>query len=1080
MKKLFLLATLIFAMIIAGCSENDGTQTSSNIAGFDGNNPALSINVEYTGKTNVKFSVSRFGIDLDDTYQYQWNFGDNASGDNVASSAVVEHNFTKENESYNVSVVVSDGAGESIGKVTKSVLISTNGVVQNAEDVKITDTDNPLTKVLFSGAISSDGIPLVYEWDFGDGTKITGPNNIIHTFDKFGKTYTVTVTATNKASEKTGKATKTVTTPKVDFYIQCTQNDNTVSCTPNVVGVTGGLKDVVYKWSFESDKENVTTVGNEAAVYTYTNGGEKTITVTGTSSQIEGTLEATTNISIATGVSLDPIECLPTNNLLEYTCSVNAMYDNSTGNISYKWTFNNVTIDNQTGNTATYKFDKFPPKSAPSYAVNVVATAGDKSASQSTKIEILHPTVTVNKSIDSVNNQVNLLASLSTVIEGASYNWTIISPSGAQEKPAGESVVVDLKEEGIYTASVQVSHETFMEPVVSDTIELNNSSVVKDLTIICPKVNDMHYMCLTNATAYQTVNGEQQQIPLAYQWSIAGSDSEKIYDTRIISHKFNKYNSTYRVNLVVIPQGGDVSRAYTAPQIEIKTSNPTVSISKPNSTIRVGETVTFTAKISNLVDDIQLENPIYTWYVGGVKQTVGASATFSYTFNKASSTDIRVEVTSINSLVGAISAQTSVTVGQNVLLPSDIKNLNVSCQDTNKEKNDIKKKCTVSFNNGTSHDAKIYLVPRGVDGQQNGTPIVFNNNETKDVIFDWPALNIDTITNRNQAKTFQAKLSVQLYSNGSKVGDLDEKTFKIQYPLASYEMYIGYEDFVYTIGTGATFKFKQLNTNLTNVTKEWYMRFNGKSGSISKTFNVTKNDEYIKFDNEMRQTRFAGSVKGNPYAGENGFAVKLSGGELSKPLVVYGVNTKQGISEDSRNAVGASLGNRGWIAPQAEMQFVSNQHRNQTSGAISVPFQIVLKDTSYNTTGWDQFCVIGIYGYDKGGKLWSLPRAFIMSQNTSNVNKDYNNEYYDVIGYDWTHEKGYIEQRTTYAQNGQPAVPGGYNMHPIGTVVEPKYYGFTGLHVGYIVNSGNLQSCVFAKKYDNNNKDKGEVAKPFR
>lgn len=1105
MRKLFILTTLLFGLLLAGCSEdNNGSQAGNNgSAGFEGDNPALSIITQYAGGLRVNFHATLYGNTLGETYTYLWDFGDHSNSDQNAQTNIPNPTYDYSAEgTYTIKVSVSKSTGEMIGSTSAQVIVSTSG---NILKPTVESTKNPndmLSYTFFTPAHSDDYVPLEYTWDFKDGqSPIKGANKISYKFSKYGKTYTPEVKIENKATGKSAIARTDVTIPKPDFHIECSTSGLLVSCTPVVTDVEGGLNDSRYTWTFGDVSSGapvtVETAGTDPAVYTFAGPGQKVITVTGTSSDVEGTFTANTNVSISNQISLGNINCSPTGGLLEYTCDIYAtLADDATGTLSYVWKFNNEIATGYDNNTATFAFSKFPPLNNPSYpvTVDVKLTDSRETASQSTRISITHPTVTISKATASTNTAASFNATLSQPVSGATYTWSITGPSNFSKVVSGTDKTntgdVELPHEGTYTANLTVSHGTFAQAIVAAPFQVTSSAAVEDAEISCTQADGMKYQCTTNARGYATVDGVRKEVPLTYQWNITRGDQGESYNNsnKTFTQQLQKYDGTYRVNLVLIPQG--TNKAVRAPQVEFKTGKPTLTLNRSTATVGVTKSATFTPALSGLMNNINLKGASYTWRLDGNVQPEKTES-YTRTFNSAGTHTVRVDITAEN-LGSTLTAQTSVDVVAVDFKPEYIQSVVVECTTPNEELDGIKKQCTATATLSTAGNAAgaqvgdldIYLIPRGTRGQADSPAVVYKSGDTKNIIFDWPYVNIAEIANRDVTRTFQANLGIHVYSKGKKIKEFTDKGFTIKIPKVSYELQHRSNTANNIVGTGAKIRLKSTQAPFNGQANwEWKMNFKGLKGNSNKFFTIDVGQE-ADFKQQMINARFSGNVKGNPYELQSGFGVKItpkSGANiLSKPLYLYGVNTPQGIQEDPHNALGNFLG-RGIMIPEGTMGWEGFAVRDPGSHGFLASF-VVRVDPAYKTYGWDVYCVIGAIG-KRNGKQWeySIPEAEKLVGHPTQQDR-----FSAMIG-----AYGSLEEKRmkNVAQNGQPKLPDAVNN---GMAFElPGYWfnmaewGLRGVHVGYMSTPGNLQGCLELKRYDYNKTTTGgwfseSVYNPYR
>lgn len=124
--------------------------------------------------------------------QYQWSFGDGASGSGLRSS----HTYRKPG-TYTVNFTATNEAGEA----SRSLQVNVTRPPQPASIASMNANPNPVDEgetVQFSSTAEGDS-PITYEWSFGDGSSATG-DSPTHTYDEAGR-YTVRLEASNDAGQ---------------------------------------------------------------------------------------------------------------------------------------------------------------------------------------------------------------------------------------------------------------------------------------------------------------------------------------------------------------------------------------------------------------------------------------------------------------------------------------------------------------------------------------------------------------------------------------------------------------------------------------------------------------------------------------------------------------------------------------------------------------------------------------------------------------------------------------------------------------------------------------------------------------
>ncbi len=136
---------------------------------------------------------------------HSWDFGDGA--DSAEQSPT--HTY-QEPGTYNVSLTVSDDAGAS-SMSSRQVEVTDATQPNTPPEASFTASCTDLSCSFVNTSIDSDGDPLTYWWDFGDGTNSTATHPS-HEYTAAG-TYTVTLTADDGTDTDTATASVNVTEP---------------------------------------------------------------------------------------------------------------------------------------------------------------------------------------------------------------------------------------------------------------------------------------------------------------------------------------------------------------------------------------------------------------------------------------------------------------------------------------------------------------------------------------------------------------------------------------------------------------------------------------------------------------------------------------------------------------------------------------------------------------------------------------------------------------------------------------------------------------------------------------------------
>lgn len=192
----------------------------------------------------VSFDASTSSDPDNDVLTYTWDFG---NGD-TATGITTDYEFVSPGV-YEVKLTVSDGKLEDM--ITKSITVSDGSLIVDFEANNQSGTA-PLV-VNFDASLSSDplGNPLLYTWDFGDGSTGNGVS-ITHTFDSVG-VYLVLLTIDNGVGQTATKSLEISVTnaPSGDLVLEYLDGgrgnatDNMIN--PHLRIVNSGSQSVSYE-----------------------------------------------------------------------------------------------------------------------------------------------------------------------------------------------------------------------------------------------------------------------------------------------------------------------------------------------------------------------------------------------------------------------------------------------------------------------------------------------------------------------------------------------------------------------------------------------------------------------------------------------------------------------------------------------------------------------------------------------------------------------------------------------------------------------------------------------------------------
>lgn len=181
---------------------------------------------------------------------YLWDFGD----DTTASGVQPSHTYTV-NGVYTVTLIANDGIANSLPVTTTVTVVGTTAptiVLPSSYETYLGGDIN----FDASGSYDPDGDTVYYSWDFGDGTRGTGPKPVHHYYNEGSYIATVTVTDLVNVSQHTTNVTvhpnlnpySIVTGPDSAHWANTFTLDGTGSYDPDNTGP------LTYRWMFEGQE----------------------------------------------------------------------------------------------------------------------------------------------------------------------------------------------------------------------------------------------------------------------------------------------------------------------------------------------------------------------------------------------------------------------------------------------------------------------------------------------------------------------------------------------------------------------------------------------------------------------------------------------------------------------------------------------------------------------------------------------------------------------------------------------------------------------------------------------------------
>ena len=873
----------------------------------------------------VKFSVRGDDLVIPENAVYKWSFGDGAEDE----GRTPEHTYA-EAGTYPVSVTItgtaSDGTDVNYNFKTSVILKEVPREASNSYLYAEKNQENPLnysfyTPLTFSGVPSES---VTYEWQYD--TAIAGipseKNVFDHTYDTYGKTYKARVTA--RTGELTSSADVTITIPKPEVNLVCSTQGLSVTCYPEIT-LDGEKVDIPmdFQWDCGDNGEITVTSGTEPKTCFYKESesegeNKKTITVTGKSEYITGTITDTEEVSISNILNVAPLNCNLSagSDRLTWTCSINTTLNEQngakpTGKLEYQWHFGETAgewtplEEAQEGyHSKTYTYAKYRNDIDNSpYKVQVkVKYTGEgyqEEGASSYTITIDAPTVQISQNPAS-NNKFERTFSVIWPDYTPAGDLTYIWDFGDKTRTEGDRTITHTyKGNGEYEVKLEVKSKDgvfvdgFVKPVtllldINENLDVPTgpNAITKTPHPDNPLIWDFKIDGVSSTT------GE-----IVYQWKkdgqVIGTNSSELKNIEL-----EKFGQSYPITVDVSIKNTNIKKTVST---SVVVNPPVVEIVLPKGNIVAGTAATFDNTILYNGQDARkwLKDIKYQWTIDNTNfATQKATKTWA---DPGDGKKADITITASNVVGDMRAQQKTFTVNAKQTFGSIV----AKCYTPDDKINTIRHICTgyAADTEGKPMELEnqnkyrfVWTAEGGIDssGKEH-----YNNGEAA-IILNWPDEKRANKTGEDAKKTFPVFLKVYDTENNDEI--IWGKDNNV-YVNLTVKRYIGYKATVRNSGNGQGENIKNIIdikdlTNIEGATYKWIHQLNtakhGKSSSnVDNPFH-TGQTNVLDFTNEANNYGFIGKVSFNPFNNANGIGLQISGGPLSAPVEIWGLDVADG------------------------------------------------------------------------------------------------------------------------------------------------------------------------------------------
>ncbi len=558
-----------------------------------------------------------------DTLTYRWDFGDGDVEEGVNLTSV-SHAYTSE-DNYTLTLTVTDDDGQATS-INRTVSVGGSEPVITSLDGDTTGPEGQAFDFV-AQAIDPNGDPIIYTWEFGDGSDdLTGVNlnQVSHTYVDDG-TYTLTLTVSD--GEGQSSATLELQVANVapvfsSFTVPPSLNEGSQGALRATVNDAAGNNDpVTVTWNFGDGSPSAT---GTAVDHTWTNNGTFTVTATATDGDGGETTQTADVVVANVAPSIAPLSPAP-GAAEGASISLSAtVSDPGADTLSYLWEFGDGTAPVE-GVDLTEVNHTYADNGT--YTVRLTVNDG---TTQTTR--------TLSQPVSNVAPTLQNLAGDQQGAEGQSLSFSATStdPAGVNDPLTWTWDFGDGTDPVIGSALTNISHTyadngtyTLRVTVADGDGGQDEETLGVTITNAAPNIASVTGPQSADegqSVAFVAVANDPGNDNLTYTWDFGDGQQEEGADLTNVNHTWAD-NGTFTVTLTVTDDDGSSDQDTVS--ITITNVAPTLTLfeAPANGTEEVA--LTFRAAANDPGND----NLTYTWNFGDDNTATGTEVQHAYADN---------------------------------------------------------------------------------------------------------------------------------------------------------------------------------------------------------------------------------------------------------------------------------------------------------------------------------------------------------------------------------------------------------------------------------------------------------------